>query len=76
MTVRLKDGSEMSRTVTVLKGTPDIPPTRDDVHQKFSLLTRHCSRTRMEEIFSRVQNFEKSPISPGSRHNDQIQVRS
>ncbi len=59
MTVRFKDGSEMSRTVTVLKGTPDIPPTRDDVHQKFSLLTRHCSRTRMEEIFSRVQNLEK-----------------
>ena len=58
MTVRLKDGSEISRTVTVLKGTPDIPPTRDDVYEKFSLLTRHCPRARMEELFSRVQNLE------------------
>jgi hypothetical protein len=47
--------------VTVIRATPDIPPTRDDVYEKFSLLTNHLPRARMEELFSRVQNLESEP---------------
>ena len=61
VTVRLKDNTVLSRTVTVIRATPDIPPTRDDVYEKFSLLTNHLPRARMEELFSRVQNLEREP---------------
>jgi hypothetical protein len=31
------------------------------VYEKFSLLTRHCPRDKMDELFTRVQSLEKEP---------------
>jgi 2-methylcitrate dehydratase PrpD len=61
VTIRLKDGQVRSRRVTKVKATPDDPPTRADVYEKFSLLTRHCPRDKMDELFTRVQSLEKEP---------------
>jgi 2-methylcitrate dehydratase PrpD len=59
VTLRLKDGSVLRERVEQIKGTPALPPKRDDVYEKFSLLTRHCAKPRMDEIFDRLQNIEK-----------------
>ena len=37
---------------------PQNPANRDDVHEKFSLLTADCPRDKMDEIFNRLQNIE------------------
>jgi 2-methylcitrate dehydratase PrpD len=55
----LKSGKSLERDVTHFKGTPESPPTRLDVLEKFSLLTSHCSRSKMDEIFNRLQEIEK-----------------
>jgi len=36
-----------------------MPPTREDVREKFMLLTRDCSETRMGELFDRLQAIEQ-----------------
>lgn len=59
VTLTLKDGRVLKERVEQIKGTPVLPPTRDDVYEKFSLLTRHCEKSRMDEIFDRLQNIEK-----------------
>ena len=59
--IRLKDGRLRSRRVTKVKATPDDPPTKADVYEKFSLLTRHCPRAPMDELFTRLQSLEKEP---------------
>jgi 2-methylcitrate dehydratase PrpD len=61
VTVRLKDGRVWSRRVTTVKATPDDPPTKADVYEKFSLLTRHCPSDKMDELFTRVQSLENEP---------------
>ena len=61
VTIRLKDGRLRSRRVTKVKATPDDPPTKADVYEKFSLLTRHCPREAMDELFTRLQSLEKEP---------------
>jgi 2-methylcitrate dehydratase PrpD len=61
VTIKLEDGRAWSRRITKVKATPDDPMTRADVYEKFSLLTRHCPRDKMEELFARIQNLEKEP---------------
>jgi 2-methylcitrate dehydratase PrpD len=61
LTIKLKDGRVLSRRVTKVKATPDDPPTKADVYEKFSLLTRHCPRDKMDELFTRVQGLENEP---------------
>jgi 2-methylcitrate dehydratase PrpD len=61
VTIRLKDGCLCSRRVTKVKATPDDPPTKADVYEKFSLLTRHCPREAMDQLFTRLQSLEKEP---------------
>jgi 2-methylcitrate dehydratase PrpD len=58
VTIRLKDGRELSRKMTNYKGTPDRPFNRADLQEKFMLLTRHLDRGRMETMFERLQHIE------------------
>lgn len=58
VTVRLKNGDVHEERVTVLRATPSAPPSRDEVYEKFSVLTRHCDRRKMDEIFERIQAIE------------------
>jgi 2-methylcitrate dehydratase PrpD len=58
VSVTLKDGRVLREEVTQIKGTPAIPPERDDVYQKYSLLTQHCSKQKADEIFERLQAIE------------------
>ena len=58
VTLKLKDGRVLTKRVVYFKGTPQNPANRDDVHEKFSLLTRHCPKGKMDEIFDRLQNIE------------------
>jgi 2-methylcitrate dehydratase PrpD len=58
VTVRLKDGSEVSRRVTSFKGTPERPLDRDGVREKFLLLSARVGRERMIPLFDRLQNLE------------------
>jgi 2-methylcitrate dehydratase PrpD len=59
VTVTLKDGTVLKERVEKIKATPSIPPQRDEVYEKFSVLTRHCPRQKMDEIFERLQSIEK-----------------
>jgi 2-methylcitrate dehydratase PrpD len=56
--VRLTNGEVLEERVTVLKATPAAPPSQDEVYEKFSLLTRHCNKRPMDEIFERLQAIE------------------
>jgi hypothetical protein len=56
--LKLKDGRVLREEVTKITGTPAIPPDRDDVYQKYSLLTQHCSKQKADEIFERLQAIE------------------
>jgi 2-methylcitrate dehydratase PrpD len=58
VTIKLKDGRVLTKHVVYFKGTPQNPANRDDVHEKFSLLTGDCPRDKMDEIFNRLQNIE------------------
>lgn len=59
VTVTFKDGRVQSRGVTKIKATPDDPPTKADVYEKFSLATRHCPRDKMDALFARLQSLEQ-----------------
>jgi len=58
VTITLKDGTVLKERVTQVKGTPALPPDRADVHEKFTLLTRHLPSKKMDEIFDRLQAME------------------
>jgi 2-methylcitrate dehydratase PrpD len=58
VTITLKDGRLLKEGVTQIKGTPALPPDSKDVYEKFSLLTQHCSRQKVDEIFERLQAIE------------------
>jgi 2-methylcitrate dehydratase PrpD len=61
VTVTLKDGRVLARTVTQFKGTPQQPLEPNELRQKFLLLTRHCPAAAMEEMFERLQQLENEP---------------
>ena len=58
VTIRLKDGREVSRRVTSFKGTPDRPLDQAELKEKFMLMTRHLERSRMEAMFERLLHIE------------------
>jgi 2-methylcitrate dehydratase PrpD len=60
VTVRLTDGRELSRQVTSFKGTPERPLAREDLRDKFLLLTRRLPRDRMMALFDRLQAIEEA----------------
>src|SRR5207237_8647057 len=55
VTVALKDGRVVSRRVAEFKGTPARPLDREELQEKFLLLTRHVARDTMERMFDRLQ---------------------
>ena len=56
--VRLKRGETLVERVTRIKATPAWPATREDVYEKFSLLTSLCDKVTMDETFDRLQAIE------------------
>ena len=58
VTVKLKDGREVSRQVTSFKGTPERPLARAELQEKFLLLTKHLGRDKMMPVFDRLQAIE------------------
>ncbi len=58
VTVTLKDGRAVTRTVSEFKGTPARPLDQAELRDKFLLLTRHLDGERMGRIFARLQRIE------------------
>jgi 2-methylcitrate dehydratase PrpD len=58
VSIKLKDGREVSRKVTSFKGTPERPMERADLQEKFLLLTQRLDRDRMMPLFDRLQAIE------------------
>jgi 2-methylcitrate dehydratase PrpD len=58
VTIRLKDGREVSRKVANFMGTPQRPLDQAELKEKFMLLTRHLDRGKMEAAFERLQRIE------------------
>ena len=58
VSVTLKDGRVLTRRVDSFKGTPELPLNRDEMRDKFLLLTRHCDNKAMARLFERLQNLE------------------
>ncbi len=58
VTVTLKDGRVLRRSVADFKGTPEQPLDRSELREKFLLLTRHCGAGEMGDLFDRLQNLE------------------
>lgn len=59
VTIKLKDGREVSRKVTSFKGTPERPLARAELQEKFLLLTQRLGRDRMMPLFDRLQAIEE-----------------
>jgi 2-methylcitrate dehydratase PrpD len=70
VTVTLKDGRVLTRTVADFKGTPARPLDQSEMREKFLLLTRHCTAEDMGRMFERLQNLENE------RNLDWIGVRA
>jgi 2-methylcitrate dehydratase PrpD len=60
VSVKLKDGREVSRPVASFKGTPERPLAREELRDKFLLLTRRLGRDRMMPLFDRLQAIEEA----------------
>jgi 2-methylcitrate dehydratase PrpD len=58
VTVNLKDGRTLTRRVDSFKGTPEQPLDRDEMREKFLLLTKACDGKAMARLFERLQNLE------------------
>jgi 2-methylcitrate dehydratase PrpD len=58
VTVTLKDGRVLTRSVADFKGTPERPLDRAELREKFLLLTRHCGADDMAAMLDRLQNLE------------------
>ena len=58
VTIRLKDGREVSRRVTSFKGTPERPLDQAELKEKFMLMTAHRDRAKMQAMFERLQHIE------------------
>ena len=58
VTIKLKDGREVSRHVTSFKGTPERPLERAELRGKFLLLTQRLGPDKMIALFDRLQAIE------------------
>jgi 2-methylcitrate dehydratase PrpD len=59
VSIKLKDGREVSRKVTSFKGTPERPMDRAELQEKFLLLTKRLGRDRTVPLFDRLQAVEE-----------------
>ena len=61
VTVNLRDGRALTRSVADFKGTPEQPLERAELREKFLVLTRHCGDDEMGRMFDRLQDLEHEP---------------
>jgi len=59
VTLKLKNGTEVSAEGHDFKGTPTMPLTRDELREKFLKLTAHRDRARAERLFAQLAEAEK-----------------
>jgi 2-methylcitrate dehydratase PrpD len=59
VTVMLKSGALLKRTVPETPYAPSLVADREQVYEKFSVLTRDLPRERLDEVFDRVQALER-----------------
>lgn len=59
VTLRLKNGKELSAEGDDFKGTPTMPLTRPELLEKFLKLTAHHDRARTERLFGQLAAAEK-----------------
>lgn len=59
VTLKLKNGKEVSLEGHDFKGTPTMPLTRDELRDKFLKLTAHKDRAKAETLFSQLAEAEK-----------------
>ncbi|HLH97820.1 MAG TPA: MmgE/PrpD family protein [Xanthobacteraceae bacterium] len=58
VTIKLKDGRELSQKVSYFKGTAERPLDQAELKEKFMLMTANRDRARMETMFARLQHLE------------------
>ncbi len=58
VTVKLKDGREVSTKVTAFTGTPEHPLDRAGLKEKFMLLTADHPKAKMSDLFDRLQRID------------------
>ena len=59
ITLKLKNGKEVSAQGDNFKGTPTLPLTRDELLEKFLKLTAHRDRSKAQKLFSQLAESEK-----------------
>jgi 2-methylcitrate dehydratase PrpD len=59
VTLKLRNGKEVSAEGNNFKGTPTMPLTRDELLAKFLKLTAHRDRAKAERLFSQLAQAEK-----------------
>ena len=59
LTLKLRNGSELTAEGHDFKGTPTMPLTRNELLEKFLKLTAHRDRARAERLFSQLAHAEK-----------------
>jgi hypothetical protein len=57
--VTLKDGRVLRQGMPEVAGSKSARATKNDVYEKFSILTRDCPKTQMDEMFERLQTLEQ-----------------
>jgi 2-methylcitrate dehydratase PrpD len=58
LTITLKDGRVLTRSVAGFPGTPEHPLDGAGLRERFLMLTRHLNRSSMERLFDRLQQVE------------------
>ncbi len=56
--IETRDGTQMEEMVSDFKGTPDTPLNRDELRDKFFILTRDYDQNKALMIFERLQDIE------------------
>jgi len=59
LTLRLKNGKELTAEGHDFKGTPTMPLTRAELRDKFLMLTAHRDRAKAERLFSQLGEVER-----------------
>jgi 2-methylcitrate dehydratase PrpD len=59
LTLKLKNGKDLTAEGHDFKGTPTMPLTRDELRDKFLMLTAHRDRAKAERLFAQLAEAEK-----------------
>jgi 2-methylcitrate dehydratase PrpD len=61
VTIKLKDGRNVSQRTTTFMGTPEMPMNEVALKEKFLMLTKDFGIAHMTDIFMLLQSLEKQP---------------